>query len=345
MALTIQDWAAIQAGRNMAEAYREPFAEAFPDRNPKPTSMALVPPGIRGEAGAAGQAGPAGMPPAPSGGQMVFMSAPMELGARTTGEEFRRGYSTGGVTANQYRASLGFQDVGARRGAMQIREARDDFSGRLDRSARAATERMRVQSEMARPIPLQGGGFVQMRRDGSLDVQYPPAQPARPPDPVVLNPGQVAMNPQTGQTIGQAPAAQTEPRILPPGAVMVQDGQTVASNPQVQQPSRAEPHYGPVVMDEKSGMVGTWNPRGGQFGEGGYDWKPAGAGGITVPVNGQMVTIGGSQFPTNGIPKVQGMAAPAAAGQGAVQHGPAVYKRTLADGSVEYKDASGVTWK
>lgn len=47
MAYTREDWAAIQAGRQMAAAYQPGFNEAFPDRVPKP-----VVPGAMGDAGA-----------------------------------------------------------------------------------------------------------------------------------------------------------------------------------------------------------------------------------------------------------------------------------------------------
>lgn len=73
MAYTKAEWAAIQAGKNMAEAYGPAFARAWPDRSPKPDTS-----GMRGEAGEPGPAGQVGTPAAP----LTY-----KRGARTTEEQ------------------------------------------------------------------------------------------------------------------------------------------------------------------------------------------------------------------------------------------------------------------
>lgn len=213
---------------------------------------------------------------------------PMKLAERFSAEDWRRGYGSGAVSANQYRASLGFQDVGARRGAMQILDARNSFAEQQTRDTAAATERMRIQADASRPMVLAGGGVAVPRPGGQVQVWNPP--PVRPA-PMVLRPSESVLDPAAGRIIATAPPAPAEPpqpRYMsgPGGSIWQLDGagggpaKMVVGGP-APEVDRAESYYGPVLFDHETNTLREWSPRGGRFGAGGYEVKPIPNGGLT----------------------------------------------------------------
>lgn len=184
-------------------------------------------------------------PGAPVAAAQGFSMAPpraglMQVAAGPTddagpGENPRRSYSAGAMSADEYRASMGFNDPRARGARFQIAQRREERMERRRSAAELAKGRMAMEAEMFKPVSLGGGAVAQMGRDGQLKVQYPPAQP-RAVDPVAVNPGQTLVDPASRQPIYSAPAAPGEMKVIPEGGMGVVPGQAPVVNPKRPEP-------------------------------------------------------------------------------------------------------------
>lgn len=255
----------------MADSAASPVMEVLPNWNRGPALSTH-----QGPTGEASVSGPAGWN-APRGPMLIADSGggaagPMAVEDRQSNEDIRRGYSAGNVTANQYRAKMGFMDAGAKRERFQIAgdATRNDANRRSDQQQ--TRNRMQISGGQFQPISLGGGGVAQLQRDGTLKVHYPPAG-GRAAEPVAVKPGETLVDPVTGRPLYNAPPGQSPMQIVPEGAMGVQDGKPVVTNAKPVTPNQAEEYHGPMFFDSATGFTRVWNPNGGQYGKGGYDMK------------------------------------------------------------------------
>jgi len=251
----------------------------------------------------------------------------MRTGMLLAGDE--RDVARGGMVNTRYRPEASGGDV----------------YGRNDRGAAMRNNQMRIaeQRDLFTPVHVrqqrerQANQANQMRlAEGEQATQRYVADAGRPvaaPEPGAMSfgggAGVVRQPDGSFRYLGPQPQQDAfRPQFAPDGSAVMTEG-GLMENPYAKRPVSNEPRQTnyPVVYDERSDQVGTWDPKLGD-----YTWGPR------PKLNrGQFKGDELQEIPA-GMPRFFGP------GDIRVPHGPAVAQKRMPDGTIQYRDESGKVW-